>query len=68
MWCMAQAPLVSAHNPFPTAQVHIHKFEENVRFMPSKAKPKKICLTVMETGCRVNFLCKQERKGDLRKV
>eukprot|EP00953_Heterococcus_sp_UTEX-ZZ885_P019801 11053-Heterococcus_DN1.PRE.3 len=35
--------------------------------MASKAKPKKITLQVLETGQRLNFLCKQERKGDLRK-
>ncbi|KAG5187220.1 kinase-like domain-containing protein [Tribonema minus] len=60
-------PLVSAHNPFPTAQVHIRRFNDQIRFMPSKAKPKKVSIQVLETGETLNFLCKQERKGDLRK-
>ena len=44
----------------------IHKFERQVDVMSSKEKPKKITI-VANDGKRYHFLCKRERRGDLRK-
>ncbi|CAB1117116.1 unnamed protein product [Ectocarpus sp. CCAP 1310/34] len=61
------AAAVAAHNPFPGGEMHIKCFHTRVKYMTSKAKPKKVSLKTLETGEQVHFLCKQERNGDLRK-
>lgn len=40
-------------------QMHIRKFNERVKYMASKAKPKRVSLRTLETGEVVYFLCKQ---------
>ena len=51
---------------FGKDSVRMVRFETTVEVMSSKEKPKK--LTVLGSdGVKYNFLCKQERKGDLRK-
>ncbi len=62
-----QQPRYEQNVIFPRGQLHIRKFWERVRIMPSKAQPKKISLQTVEGGETVHFLCKQERNGDLRK-
>ena len=56
----------SAHNVFPSDQIHIKSFNQVVEVAASKAKPKILSL---ETTCgrKIKFLCKQEKNGDLRK-
>lgn len=39
--------------------MHIKNFNTRVRYMASKAKPKKVSLRTLETGEQVYFLCKQ---------
>jgi serine/threonine-protein kinase ATR len=47
-------------------QVRIVRFETQVEVMVSKERPKKIT-AIGSDGNRYHFLCKMERKGDLRK-
>ncbi len=51
---------------FAKEPVRIMRFESNVDVMASKEKPKKLT-AVGSDGRKYNFLCKMERKGDLRK-
>lgn len=44
-----------------SVQMHIKKFQERVKYMASKAKPKRVSLRTLETGEVVFFLCKQVR-------
>lgn len=39
--------------------MHIKCFNNRVRYMASKAKPKKVSLRTLETGENMYFLCKQ---------
>ena len=56
--------LLLAHAGFvPTTQMHIKNFNTRVRYMASKAKPKKVSLRTLETGEQVFFLCKQASSG-----
>jgi serine/threonine-protein kinase ATR len=55
------------HVPFPVGQLHMQAFAEKIGIMNSKAKPKKLTLALLENASSINFLCKQERNGDLRK-
>jgi len=53
-------------DPFPRSSERILRFHEQSSVMHSKAKPKK--LTLEKTGgTQANYLCKQEKNGDLRK-
>jgi serine/threonine-protein kinase ATR len=54
------------HDPFPKSFNRILSFKEEATVMHSKAKPKKITLETT-AGETVNYLCKQEKNGDLRK-
>ena len=54
------------HDPFPRGNIRISKFHEQAVVMSSKARPKKMTLDTTQ-GETVNYLCKQEKNGDLRK-
>lgn len=43
------------------SQIHIKRFNDRVKYMASKAKPKRVSLKTLETGETVYFLCKQAR-------
>jgi phosphatidylinositol kinase/protein kinase (PI-3 family) len=42
------------------------RIDTNIEIMSSKEKPKKLLIFAAD-GKKYNFLCKMERKGDLRK-
>ncbi len=52
--------------PFPDAAPTIERFDRNVEVMSSKERPKKLTVFASD-GLRYPFLCKTERRGDLRK-
>jgi serine/threonine-protein kinase ATR len=51
---------------FPDAAPTIERFDRNVEVMSSKERPKKLTVLASD-GLRYPFLCKTERRGDLRK-
>ena len=51
---------------FPSDQMRVHRFKESVDVCASKAKPK-ILTVVTDCGKSLQFLCKRESAGDLRK-
>lgn len=53
-------------NGFQASAPTIVKFERSAEVMASKERPKKVTI-VASDGRRYHFLCKQERRGDLRK-
>lgn len=58
--------VVRTYRAFPTSQVNIQSFQNEIEVLKSKERPKK--LTVMGSDGRAySFLCKKEIKGDMRK-
>jgi serine/threonine-protein kinase ATR len=51
---------------FPSDQMYIKSFSDQVDVASSKARPKIISL-LTTCGRKIKFLCKQEKNGDLRK-
>lgn len=51
---------------FAREPIRLLRFESNVDIMSSKERPKKLTAWASD-GLKYNFLCKTERKGDLRK-
>jgi len=60
------ASLDRRHHGFSTSPVTITKFMKDVKVQLSKEQPKRITLRGSD-GQNYHFLCKRERKGDLRK-
>lgn len=66
LWCLGFDAKVLVEGLEPlllllrfSTQMHIKCFNTKVRYMASKAKPKKVSLRTLETGEQVFFLCKQ---------